>query len=379
MKTIKVSALRPGLRFDRPVYIDEENILVPENVEIKQKDIDRLVKWQVSSVQTAGKPMKELPSSSKNAFLKQAFSTPAQQTAIDAYGKLAAELQEIFERVAAKQAVSSTEVDTIVDRLFQLLRHRRREVVQLILYGLQGESGFIENALNCAILAFLVGENVGVVQHKLLQLATAAMLHDVGMLRIPTAVRAKQGELTDEEKRIIQGHPAISFKIICKDMRFATEIGTAAFQHQERWDGTGYPRQLAGEAISLNARIISIVDAFEAMVSKRPYRRSMIGYEAMRIILSDNGRKFDPQTLKVFIHTMGIYPIGSVVILKDGRIGRVVDVNRQSPLRPKVKIMIDEKGREYQKDDGETVDLAADKNLFIAKAVDPQEIPSANP
>jgi HD-GYP domain-containing protein (c-di-GMP phosphodiesterase class II) len=369
-----VSSLKPGLRFDKPVYIDEENLLVPENVEIKQKDIDRLVKWKITSVQTEGRPMKDLPSARKNSFLRQAFSTPAQQAAIDAYSKLAAEMQEVFERVAAKAPVSAPEVDSVIDRLFKLLQQRRREVIQLILYGLQGESGFIENAMNCAVLAILVGDNIGMVQHKLLQLATAALLHDVGMLRIPAAVRTKSGELTQEEMRLIQSHPTISYRIISKEMRFAEEIGTAALQHQERWDGNGYPRGLSGEGISLNARVISIVDAFEAMVSKRPYRKSMIGYEAMRVILSDNGRKFDPKTLKVFIHTMGIYPIGSIVVLKDGRIGRVVEVTRQSPLRPKVKIMIDAQGREYQKDEGETVDLATDKDLFIAKAVDPKDI-----
>ena len=104
----------------------------------------------------------------------------------------------------------------------------------------------------------------------------------------------------------------------------------------------------------------------------------MIGYAAMRSILSDNGRRFDPDILKVFIRTMGIYPIGSVVLLKDGRIGRVVEVNGSAPLRPRVKIMIDQNGREYQKDEGTVVDLAEDKDLFIARALDPKELAGRN-
>ena len=374
MKAIKVGNLKAGLRFDKPVYIDEENLLVPEKVEIKQKDIDRLVKWGVETVSTDGRPMKELPSASKNTFLREAFSTPEQQATIDAYSKLAAELQDVFERVASRNAVKAVEVDTIVDRLFKLLQSRKNEVIQLILYGLQGESGFVENALNCAVLAILVGQNLNMVQHKLLQLASAAMMHDVGMLRVPVSVRQKRGELTPEEMRKIQEHPTLSYRIISKEMRFAEEIGTAALQHQERWDGEGYPRRLSGNSITPQARIIAVCDAFEAMVSKRPYRQSKIGYDAMKSILSDNGRKFDPSILKVFLRTMGVYPIGSIVVLKDGRIGRVIEVSSSSPLRPKVKIMINAEGREYQKDGGGVVDLAESSDLFIARAVDPREL-----
>jgi hypothetical protein len=100
----------------------------------------------------------------------------------------------------------------------------------------------------------------------------------------------------------------------------------------------------------------------------------MIGYVAMKQILSDNGKRFDPDILRAFIQTMGIYPIGSVVLLKDGRIGRVIEVNSGATLRPRVKIMIDANGREYQKDEGAIVDLGVEKDVFIAKAVNPREI-----
>ncbi len=378
MKSIKVSDLRPGLRFDKPVYVDDENLLVPEKVEIKQRDIDRLQKWDIRVVHTDGKPLRELPSASRNSFLQQAFSTNDQQAVIEAYSKLAAEMQDVFERVRADASVKAAEVDDTVDRLLKLLDRRRNEVIQLILYGLQGESGFIENALNCAVLATLVGRNLNMVQHKLIQLATGALLHDVGMIRVPASVRNKKGELNAEELQAMQAHPIYSYRIITKEMKFAEEIGVAALQHQERWDGQGYPRQLSGKNIAPMARIIAVVDAFEAMVSKRPYRNSMIGYTAMRTILSDNGRRFDPDILKVFIRTMGIYPIGSVVLLKDGRIGRVVDVNSSAPLRPLVKIMIDQNGREFQRDEGEVVNLAEQKDLFIARAVDPKDLASGN-
>ena len=373
-RRIKVSDLRPGLRFDQPVFVDGENLLVPANIEIKQKDIDRLTKWGIDFVTTDGKPMKELPSANKNAFLQEAFSAPDQQEVMQSYSKLAGELQQIFTAIQNKETVKAVEVDDLVDRLLRLLAERQNEVVELILYGLQGESGFIENALNCAVLATLVGTNLNMVQHKLLQLASSALLHDVGMLRIPASIRNKKGELTPDEVQAIRAHPVYSYRIITQEMRFAADIGVAALQHQERWDGAGYPRQISGTNIIPAARIIAVVDAFEAMVSKRPYRTSMIGYTAMRTILIDNARRFDPDIIKMFIRTMGIYPIGSVVLLNNACIGRVVDVNNAAPLRPRVKVMIDANGREFQKDGGDVIDLASDKKLFIARAVDPKEL-----
>jgi HD-GYP domain-containing protein (c-di-GMP phosphodiesterase class II) len=211
-------------------------------------------------------------------------------------------------------------------------------------------------------------------KHRLIHLATAALLHDVGMLRLPEEILNKKGQLTQEEAQTVRTHPVHSYKIITRELRYPEEIGRAALQHQERWDGQGYPKMLSGENIILFARIIAVVDSFEAMVSKRPYRNSMIGYTAMRNILSDNGRRFDPQVLKVFIRTMGIYPVGSVVLLNDSSIGRVVEVNHSAPLKPKVKIMIDSQGREYRDDQGTVIDLVEEKKLFIAKAVDPKEL-----
>ncbi len=215
---------------------------------------------------------------------------------------------------------------------------------------------------------------MSMVKHKLLQLATVALLHDVGMLRLPPELLTKKGKLAPEELKKMRTHPIHSYKIITRELKYAEEIGLAALQHQERWDGAGYPRGISGRNIILPARIVSVVDSFEAMVSTRPYRGSMIGYAAMRAILSDNSRRFDPEVLKVFIRTMGIYPIGSIVLLSNGAIGRVLENNVDAPLKPIVKVMINERGREYPDDNGETLDLYNEKSVFIAKAVDPREL-----
>jgi HD-GYP domain-containing protein (c-di-GMP phosphodiesterase class II) len=162
--------------------------------------------------------------------------------------------------------------------------------------------------------------------------------------------------------------------MICKELLYPEEVGVIALQHHERWDGEGYPRRLAGEAIDLGARIVSVADAFEAMVCEKPYRNSMIGYQAMKNLLSDNARRFDPEVLKAFIKTMGIYPIGSIVLLNTGAIARVIEGHSDAPLRPKIRILVDEFGNAFNNDDGEIINLLQEKSMFIARAIDPKEL-----
>jgi hypothetical protein len=100
----------------------------------------------------------------------------------------------------------------------------------------------------------------------------------------------------------------------------------------------------------------------------------MMGYQAMKNLLSDNSRRFDPDVLKAFIQTMGIYPIGSIILLNNGAVARVIEVQGDAPLRPKIRILIDEFGKAFRQNDGELIDLLLEKSLFIARALDPKEL-----
>ncbi len=376
MRSIKVSELKPGQQFDKPVYIDGENILVPPRVPIRQKDIQRLQKWQISDVTTEGEMLSEGfdEGQEENTFFMRAFNTSEHELVMKTHTKLRQQIRTVFEQIRNYDPVETSAIDTVVDAMFRLLEQYPNQTIEYILYGFQGAMTDVDNALNAAIISTPIGTSLGMAKHRLIHLATAALLHDVGMLRLPPEIVNKKDKLTAEEAQTIRTHPVHSYKIITRELRYPEEIGRAALQHQERWDGQGYPKMLSGENIILFARIVAVIDSFQAMISKRPYRNSMMGYTAMRNILSDNGRRFDPQVLKIFIRAMGIYPVGSVVLLNDSSIGRVVENNRSAPLKPKVKIMIGENGHEYRDDHGSVVDLAEEKKLFIAKAVDPREI-----
>jgi len=282
-------------------------------------------------------------------------------------------LDEVCNNIADGVAVEARSIDNITGRLLQSVREQRNSFIGYILGGEIKGHEMAKSLVNTAILSALIAMELKLPNHKVMQIVTGALLHDVGMLRMPKEIVEKKGGLSAAEHQRIQSHPLYTYKIVNKELLYPEDVGLIVLQHHERWDGEGYPRHLSGTAIDIGARIVSVADAFEAMVSQKPYRNSMMGYQAMKNLLSDNLRRFDPDVIKAFIQTMGIYPIGSIILLNNGAMARVVNVQGTAPLRPKIKILIDEFGKVFKQDEGDEIDLLVEKSLFIAKAVDPKE------
>ena len=376
MRTIKVSDLQPGMRFDQPVYIEGENILVPAEIPIKEKDIERLTRWGIEDVYTEGKLIEEpTPAEAKKAREYAAWFPPREEKLLKSYRATVEKVEAIFRDIVDGTSVNHEPIDAVVGESQELQRQSKNEMIQLILMGEWLERKLAVSAVNGMILSSVIGSTMKLASHRLLQLATGALLHDVGMLKMQREILDKKGKLTDAELNQIKTHPVLGYRTISKDLKYPEEIALAALQHHENWDGKGYPRRLKGEDIGIFARIVAVADAYEAMVSERPYRNSMIGYTAMKNILSDNGKKFDPQVLKAFLESMGVFPIGSIVQLNNSSIGRVCENHPDAPLRPKIELLIDEQGSRM--DGRQIIDLLAKKNLFIVKAIDPKTIGEA--
>jgi HD-GYP domain-containing protein (c-di-GMP phosphodiesterase class II) len=282
-----------------------------------------------------------------------------------------------MDKIAAEERVEPKVIDKLSGDLVQLVREKEAAIVSAILSADVVGYDMARAGVNCAILSVVVGQTMKLPPHRLVHLASGALLHDVGMLRVPDAIVEKKGSLSPEEAQKMKAHPLMSYRIITRELQYPDDVGLVGLQHHERWDGEGYPRKTSGQDTDLLSRIVSVADAFEAMVSQKPYRNSMIGYAAIKNLLSDNSRRFDPDVLKAFVRSMGIYPIGSIVVLNNAAIARVVDTHADAPLRPKIKLIVDEFGKHFKDDTGDTLDLLTEKSLFIARALDPRELAAA--
>ncbi|GHV89780.1 metal-dependent phosphohydrolase [Spirochaetia bacterium] len=389
MMTVPLKSLRSGLIFSEPVYIDKDNILVPAGVAIRQKDLDQLVSWGINEVSTEGKLLAAAPAADAvavTAAVKDASNLPVAKKAPPSltevkkntgayriYISLIKALDVIFGKITLRTPVELHAIDIIITRMLQAIWQERDSIIGYILGGEVEGYELAKSSINAAILTTLTAQELKLPHHRILLITTAALLHDVGMLRIPRAILDKNGGLSNAELQRMQTHPVYTYQIISKELLYPGEVGPIALQHHERWDGEGYPRRISGEDIDIGARIISVVDAFEAMVSQKSYRNLMGGYQAMKSLLSDNGRRFDPAVLKAFIQTMGIHPIGSIVLLNNGAWARVIEVQKDTPLRPKLRILADNFGV-VQQDEGILVNLLTEKHLYIVRAIEPKEL-----
>jgi HD-GYP domain-containing protein (c-di-GMP phosphodiesterase class II) len=202
---------------------------------------------------------------------------------------------------------------------------------------------------------------------KLVNLALAALVYDIGMVKIPAYIVEKEEKLSPEEFNQVKTHPVYSYQIIAKELNFPNEVARAGLEHHERFDGTGYPRRIKGIEISEISKIISIIDTYEAVTKDRVYREGKESYDAMKLVLGEGSKKFDPDIVKVFLNMMSIYPVGCFVQLNTNAIAKVIAADPVSPFRPTVKIMRDEFGDEVE--NGDTIRLSKEKEMYIVKAI----------
>lgn len=372
MKKIKIGELKSGMRFSKPVFFEEENMLVPADKPLKARDIERLQKWGVTEVQTEGRVITEAEAGSGQADKSFSWLTHGGMKYLKLYQSVVEETKSIFGKVASGVSVKHDLLDNVVNDILDKVRDSKNDMIQLIQRSADSQSELAAGSVNCAILSTVIGMSMKISGHRLLQLVTGTLLHDIGMVRVSKEILNKNEKLTAEELQQVRTHPLYGYRIISREMKYPEDVAVIALQHQERWDGKGYPRGISGEDIVLPARITAVADAYEAMINIRPYRSSLIGYSAVKGILSDNGKHFDPQVLKAFLESVGIYPVGSILQLNNSSIGRVVANQKAVPLRPKIELLVDEYG--VRVTDRKIIDLLEKKNVFIVKAIDPRAV-----
>jgi hypothetical protein len=375
MKEIPVKSLRAGLIFTEPVFIEGDNLLVPEGIAIRKKDIERLNSWGIVTVTTEGEVVPELKEEENTPIPPSpaAVHEPDPEGLYRSYTDAIADLTVFFNCIAAGTASEVSSVDNNTRGTVRMVQDFPDRLLGYVLSGEAGLPGFAKSALNTGILSYLIAAELRLPTFRIFQIVTAALLHDVGMFRLPQAIMKKREALTPEELKLIKTHPLHSYRIVRKELLYPEDVGRIVLQHHERWDGNGYPQRFAGNAIDVGARVLSVADAFESMISTRSYRNSMIAAHSMRNILAGNSKCFDPVVLKVFVKIMGIYPVGSLVLLNNGAAARVVEVRKDAPLRPRIILLSDGSGKVYGETTGKTIDLLEEQALFILRAVDTRE------
>ena len=199
----------------------------------------------------------------------------------------------------------------------------------------------VQHSINVCVLAVLFGRHLGLGQQDLRELGFGALLHDIGKMRIPQHILNKVDKLTDDEMELMKQHPEFGYQILKNSPDVSESAIDIAHSHHERIDGSGYPRKLAGDSISLFSKLVSIVDVYDAITSDRVYHMGISPHEALNLMYGWAPRSFNGELLQEFIRCLGIYPIGSIVELDSGEVGVVMTVNRTRLMRPLLTLVLD--------------------------------------
>jgi two-component system response regulator RpfG len=166
------------------------------------------------------------------------------------------------------------------------------------------DAGTSANLERLARVAGMIAEEMGLFEDEVRMIELAAPLHDLGKIAIPDALLMKPGPLTDEETRVMRRHPEIGHELLSGSQnRFIQVSAMIALRHQERYDGSGYPDGLVGEAIPIEARIVAVADVFDALISVRPYKRAWSMDEALEFISGQSGKLFDPNCVAALLRS----------------------------------------------------------------------------
>jgi HD-GYP domain-containing protein (c-di-GMP phosphodiesterase class II) len=368
-KKIPIEDIKIGMVFSKPLYTGENNTLIPALVPIKEADYNRLIRWGVKELLTEGELVEEvIPEKDEFDFKTEDIEIPEY---INKYYICLNLFSEVADTYIKNGEFEKNKLEDIIDKIIELVKNHKNDILSYM--GIENEEfGFIiTHSINSTIIALIGQEQLKLDPRQIRSLAMAGLLHDIGMLKIPQAILNKTDKLTDEEYNLIKSHPIIAYKDMNKGSLFNQSILDAVLQHQEQFDGNGYPRKLKGDKVGLFAKILAVADTFEAQISPRAYRKSKSGYMAMKSVLAEAKNKFDPDVLRSFLTTLSIYPPGTVLQLNNNSIGSVISVNPNAPLRPVVKIIVDEFGEKI--DENVIKDLKEEQDLFIVRVLNKEE------
>lgn len=357
MQRVSLAVLQPGMTVAGNVRGADGRLLVRSGMVLTDSSIKKLTNLGIGSVYIRNP-------------LFEAIDVP-ELVREDTRVKLIRELQTAFAGYEKNGDLDTAVLRSQVKNMVTEIIGNRESMIHT--FDLRTYQDYVyAHSVNVAVISVLIALSLDYNEAKLIDLALGALLHDIGMLTVPKEIILKVGNLTPAESGAMQRHADEGFEIIRKRREISTLAAHIAFQHHERFDGTGYPRRLKGEEIHEYARIVAVADIFDALIADRPYRKGLLPHEAYEIMMTLADRYIDKIILDIFLANVAIYPVGTVVQLSGGETAVVARVRPRLQARPVVKILLDAAGAVVE--NGPDFDLAEHLTAFVTKVYKEQEL-----
>jgi len=353
MKRIPIEDLKPGVIFDKPVYVNND-ILLNSYQPLKKSDYDRLIEWKIDAVYTEGRILKkeefedelrdiisDISESDSSDIYDMYFFVEDDSlvnSSIEKHQEFVSVVKDAFEKAKEDKDINVADLRNAANNLVSFVNKNRRISFKLIFAPQKIEEYLYYTGVNTAILGVMTAQTMGYSRLHLINIALGGFLHDIGMTKISSEILYKKEQITPTELNILKKHPFYGYKILRKTNAFPEDVNLIVLQHHERVDGSGYPYGFVSNQISEYSKIIGICDTYLAMCHERSYRKAKTPPLIMKTLLKEEIGKIDPNVLKMFTFTVGVYPVGLFVEITDGSIGEVMLQNINVITKPTVKI-----------------------------------------
>lgn len=327
MIKIPVPQLTPGMKLAKDVTLTDGRLLLLAGFVIKPLYIRKLEAFQVTNVFVEDAPYVPIDDFEEERVYKHAASI----------------IKNIFTLAKKENRVDVSAVrDTVSEILQKVLEN---ETVMLQITGIRDIDNYtFLHSVDVCIYSTMIGKKMGFGRELLMSLGIGAILHDIGKCKVPIEILQKPDRLSESEFELMKLHTVHGSEIIKNSYGLGFSMANIAFQHHEKWNGSGYPLGITSNSIDLMARIVSLVDVYDALTSDRVYKKKELPHIAAEYIKNNASTLFDPFIVDLFINNIAVYSEGTVVLLNTGELGSIIYTKDSGTIRQKVNIFSNKSG-----------------------------------
>ena len=338
-KLIKTRSATPGMKIDQAIIDRLGRVLVARGSVINEYVIDSLLKLGVMNIyvqdgEAEPDDDKIVISKAAEKQIEKLYTEDRSKLQLsDSVRKRVAEgIQFIYSGDMSPEVSDATA--SITNDLLDAIDSNNAIAIDITALKTSDEYTF-KHSVDVATISMILAKQQGLSRQQIYEIGVSGLLHDVGKTKVPLEILNKPGRLDEEEFAVMKQHSVFSYRMVQANPNFSNEVALAALQHHEKINGSGYPMGVNEEQITPYAKILSVADIYDALVTERPYKPAFTQRDAVEMIMSMT-HELDMTAMKSFLESMILYPVGSIVELSNGEKAKVVCNSPHYILRPTV-------------------------------------------
>lgn len=352
MRVVSVSNLKGDEILGKQIYDETGRVLLNAGVQLNPFYVEKFKQMGIYFIYVDD-------DISKNVVIKESISEKTRQM-----GKRA--VKEMIETYCREGKTNDNSIANSVDSILEDVLANKDVLINVAEIS-ASDNNVYSHSVNVSVLATIIGTHMGFNMVKLKDIATGALMHDIGKIKIMKDKKLLSEFKTQEEldKYIELMHPKVGYDLLGEQHVWNAFVKVAVLMHHERCDGSGYPLKLKGDEINQIAKIVAICDVFDNLISNRNNKEGKTVSEAIEYLVGMSNIYFDTEMVRKFTMNIAAFPTGSCVLLNTNEKGLVISQNNSMPTRPVIKIIYDREGNLLS--EPYEVDLLKKLTLFITK------------